>query len=59
MVSVEEKVLMKGSVVDQRDERERTADEVSKIKDDVKTGGFLYARISSGETCLLPEWRPA
>ena len=47
------------SVGDQRDERKRTTDEVSKIKDDVKTGGYLYARISSGETCLLPERRPA
>ena len=40
------------SVVNQRDERKRTTDEVSKIKDDVKTGGFLYARISPGETCF-------
>ena len=47
------------SVVNQRDERKRTADEVSKIKDDVKTGGYLYARISPWETCLLPGWRPA
>ena len=47
------------SVVNQRDERKRTADEVSKIKDDVKTGGYLYPRISSGETCLLPGRRPA
>ena len=47
------------SVVNQRDERKRTADEVSKIKDDVKTGGYLYARISPGETCLLPGRRPA
>ena len=36
------------SVGDQRDERKRTTDEVSKIKDGVKTGGYLYARISSG-----------
>jgi hypothetical protein len=30
-----------------------------KFKDDVKTGGFLYARISPEETCLLSGWRPA
>jgi hypothetical protein len=29
------------------------------VKDDVKTGGFLYTRINPGETCLLPGWRPA
>jgi hypothetical protein len=42
------------SVEDQRDERKRSTDEVSKTKDDVKTGGYLYTRISSGETlyCL-------
>ncbi len=47
------------SVMNQRDERKRTTDEVSKIKGDVKTGGYLYTRISSEETCLLSGWRPA
>ena len=47
------------SVEDQRDEHKRTTDEVSKIKGDVKTGGFLYARINPGAACLLPGWRPA
>ena len=37
------------SVEDQRDERKRTTDQVSKIKDDLNTGGYLYARISPGE----------
>jgi len=30
-----------------------------KYKDDVKTGGYMYPRISSGEACLLSGWRPA
>ena len=30
-----------------------------KFMDDVKTGAYLYARISSGDICLLPERRPA
>jgi hypothetical protein len=47
------------SVRDQRDERKRTTEEVSKIKDEVKTGGYLYTRKSPGETCLLPGRRPA
>jgi len=34
------------SVEDQRDERKRTTDQVSKIKDDLNAGGYLYARIS-------------
>ncbi len=60
VVSVEEKAWQKTvSGMDQGDERKRTADEVSKIKDDVKTGGYLYTRISPGATCLLPGRRPA
>ena len=47
------------SVEDQRDERKRTTDQVSKIKDDLNTGGYLYARISPGETSLLPGRHPA
>jgi hypothetical protein len=30
-----------------------------KYMDVVKTGTLFYPRISSGETCLLPERRPA
>jgi hypothetical protein len=30
-----------------------------KHKDDVKTGGYLYTRISPGATCLLPGRCPA
>jgi len=30
-----------------------------KFMDDVKTGAYLYTRISSGDICLLPERRPA
>ena len=41
------------SVEDQRDERKRTTEQVSKIKNDLNTGGYLYVRISSGETSLL------
>ncbi len=46
------------SVDDQRDERKRTTDQVSKIKDDLNTGGYLYARISPGETSLLSGGHP-
>jgi hypothetical protein len=38
---------------DQRDERKRTTDEVSKRKlGDVKTGGFRNVRISQGDNLL-------
>ena len=47
------------SVEDQRDERKRTTDQVSKIKDDLNPGGYQYARISPGETSLLPGRHPA
>ena len=47
------------SAKNQRDEYKRTTDEVSKTKDDVKTGGLHYTRINPGDTCLLPGWRPA
>jgi hypothetical protein len=30
-----------------------------KLTDDVKTGGYLYTRISPGATCLLSGRRPA
>ena len=46
------------SVEDHRDGRKRTTDQVSKIKDDLNTGGYLYARISSGETSLLSGGHP-
>ena len=42
------------SFEDQRDERKRTTDQVSKIKDALNTGGYLYGRLSPGEASLLP-----
>ena len=42
------------SVEDQRDERKRTTDQVSKIREDLNSGGYLYTRISPGEPSLLP-----
>ena len=59
VVSVEEKAYASVSAKNQRDERKRTTDEVSKTKDDVKTGGLHYTRTNPGDTCLLPGWRPA
>ena len=47
------------SVEDHRDERKRTTDQVSKIKDDLNTVGYLYVRISPGENPLLPGRHPA
>ena len=59
MVSVEEKVPLTGSVVNQRDERKRTTDEVSKIngrrqnwwlsvRQDKLRGNLLTAWVASG-----------
>ena len=44
VVSVEEKACQERSmsVVDQREERKRTANEVSKLKADVETGGKIW-----------------
>ena len=60
VVSVEEKVPLDGiSCGSERRAKANHPMRCRKCKDDVKTGGYLYARISPGETCLLPGWRPA
>jgi len=52
-VSIKEKGMKNMSGEDQRDERKRTTDEVSKKNlDDVKTGGFSNVRISQGDNLL-------
>jgi hypothetical protein len=60
VVSVEEKVPLDGiSCGSERRAKANHPMRCRKCKDGVKTGGYLYARISTGETCLLPGWRPA
>ncbi len=60
VVSVEEKVPPDGiSCESERRAQANHPMRCRKLKDDVKTGGYLYARISPGETCLLPGRRPA
>ncbi len=60
VVSVEEKVPLDGiSCGSERRAQANHPMRCRKCKDGVKTGGYLYARISTGETCLLPGWRPA
>ena len=60
VVSVEEKVPLDGiSCGSERRAQANHPMRCRKIKDDVKTGGHLYTRISPGETCLLPGRRPA
>ena len=60
VVSVEEKACLE---VCQLRIRETSASEplmrCRKLPDDVKTGGYLYTRISSEGTCLLSGRRPA
>jgi hypothetical protein len=60
VVSVEEKVPLDGiSYESERRAQANHSMRCRKLKDDVKTGGYLYARISPGATCLLPGRRPA
>ena len=60
VVSVEEKVPPDGiSYESERRAQANHAMRCQKLKDDVKTGGYLYTRISPGATCLLPGRRPA
>jgi hypothetical protein len=60
VVSVEEKVSQDG--ISCGSERRAQANHPMRCRnfmDDVETGGLLYARISPGDTCLLPRRRPA
>ncbi len=60
VMSVEEKVPLYGiSCGSERRAQANHPMRCRKIKDDIKTGGHLYTRISPGETCLLPGWRLA
>ncbi len=60
VVSVEEKVPPDGiSCESERRAQANHPMRCRKLKDDVKTGGYLYTRISPGDTCLLPGRRPA
>jgi len=60
VVSVEEKVPLDGiSCESERRAQANHPMRCRKLKDDVKTGGYLYTRISPGDTCLLPGRRPA
>jgi len=60
VVSVEEKVPPDGiSCGSERRAQANHPMRCRKHKDDVKTGGYLYTRISPGATCLLPGRRPA
>ena len=60
VVSVEEKVSLDGiSCESERRAQANHPMRCRKHKDDVKTGGYLYTRISPGDTCLLPGRRPA
>jgi len=60
VASVEEKVPPDGiSCESERRAQANHPMRCRKHKDDVKTGGYLYTRISPGETCLLPGRRPA
>ena len=60
VVSVEEKVSLDGiSCGSERRAKANHSMRCRNFMDDVKTGGFLYARISPGDTCLLPGRRPA
>jgi hypothetical protein len=43
----------------ERGERKRTADEVSKFLDDVKTGGWHCLRDQLGDALIRPERHPA
>ena len=50
MVSVKEKAYGGSqSVEDQGDKRKRTTDQVSKIRNELNTGGYIYARMSPGK----------
>ena len=60
VVSVEEKVPLDGiSCESERRAQANHPMRCRKHKDGVKTGGYLYTRISPGATCLLPGRRPA
>ena len=60
VVSVEEKVLLDGiSCGSGRRAKANHPMRCRKSNDDVETGGYLYARISPGGTCLLPRRHPA
>ncbi len=60
VVSVEEKVPLDGiSCGSERRAQANHPMRCRKLTDDVKTGGYLYTRISPGATCLLPGRRPA
>jgi hypothetical protein len=60
VVSVEEKVPPDGiSCGSERRAQANHPMRCRKHKDDVKTGGYLYVRISPEDTCLLSGRRPA
>jgi hypothetical protein len=60
VVSVEEKVSPDGiSCESERRAQANYPMRCRKHKDDVKTGGYLYTRISPEDTCLLSGRRPA
>ena len=60
VVSVEEKVPLDGiSCESERRAQANHPMRCRKHKDDVKTGGYLYTRISPEVTCLLSGRRPA